>query len=218
MLHCKQDLTRKGARLHATKAHMLEPSYSEDTSLKIIVKPPQPRLSVQSQIALPTLLEGETYKTICILKNTGTRALRDLRVLCDDSLMSFAANGGEFQLRLLLSTSTTPDTRDAALPPLLPGLYHLTDNTLEPHKPSCIHLPESGLQPGESIDWHLHLRGASVGHHKLRWLFTFYETVSKPHVSRTCVALTSSSRTKLPLPRYLQRVMPRKSMSCLQSA
>lgn len=218
MLHCKQDLTRKGARLHATKAHMLEPSYSDDTSLKIIVKPPQPRLSVESQMALPTLLEGETYKTIYILKNTGTRALRDLRVLCDNSLMSFEANGSEFKLPPLLSTYITPDTGDTDSPTLVPGLYHLTDNTLEPHKPSRIHLPESGLQPGESIDWHLYLRGASVGHHKLRWLFTFYETVSIPHGSRRCLGLTFSSRTKPLLLRCLQRVMPRKWTSCLQSA
>ena len=93
MLLCKQDLSRKGARLHATKAQMLEPTYAEDASLKVVVKPPQPRLQIYCKTPIPVLYEGEVYTAVFVLRNTGSHSLRDLRVLCDNPAMMMSDPG-----------------------------------------------------------------------------------------------------------------------------
>lgn len=95
LLKCTESLTRKGSRLHATKEQLLHATYAEDSTLKVLVKPPRPLLQVRCANGIPTLLEGETVNISFSLRNSGSRALRHLRVLCDNSHMSFIQEPGK---------------------------------------------------------------------------------------------------------------------------
>ena len=93
-LKCTEDLIRQGARLFATKAQMLEPTYAEDSTLKILVKPPQPILQVVSDVPINDIYSGETVEIQMSLENAGSRSLKDLRVLCDTPQTAFEVAGG----------------------------------------------------------------------------------------------------------------------------
>lgn len=84
LLPCRQSLTRRGKRLHATKAQRLTPTYAPDTSLSVSIRPPRPNLAV-SLDALPLALgQGESSTVSIELSNTGGAPLRDLRLLVSD--------------------------------------------------------------------------------------------------------------------------------------
>lgn len=89
-----ESLSRRGDRLYATKAQLLEPTYAEDSSLKIAVKPPQPILQVVGEDAVLELYAGETRNLALTLINAGSQSLRDLRVLCDAHHIAVDATGG----------------------------------------------------------------------------------------------------------------------------
>lgn len=93
-LACTESLRRQGNRLFATKAHLLDPTYAEDSSLKIIVKPPQPILQVFCSEASPVLHAGESHSLVLTLLNAGSRDLRDLRVLCDAPHIAYSVEEG----------------------------------------------------------------------------------------------------------------------------
>lgn len=174
MLLCKQDLSRRGPRLQATKAQMLEPTYAIDASLSLVVTPPQPRLQVQVKRPLPTLFEGEVHTTVLVLQNTGSRTLQDLRVLCDnDFAIMSKPDLGVYRKSW---SCTGADSRTE--PSIVYGGHELEHNSLVSAVPTRISLPPDGLKPGQKTEWPVTVRGPSVGHHKLRWLFAFYTTVS----------------------------------------
>jgi hypothetical protein len=81
-LLCRESLRKTGARLHATRAEMLTPTYGDDASLTLTVSPPGPALAVDTSSLPSQLLAGEVVQSSLRFSNTGTRALRSLRVLC----------------------------------------------------------------------------------------------------------------------------------------
>ena len=84
LLSCRQALTRRGKRLHATKAQRLTPTYAPDTSLAVSIRPPRPNLAVEVD-GLPLALgQGESRRADVELRNTGGAAMKGLRVLVSD--------------------------------------------------------------------------------------------------------------------------------------
>lgn len=92
-LKCTEPLKGHGARLHTTKAQLLEPVYAEDTTLKILVQPPQPILQVLGNVPVYELYQGETIEIGLKMKNAGSRGLKDIRVLCDTAHIAIDSEG-----------------------------------------------------------------------------------------------------------------------------
>ena len=104
LLACRQPLTRRGKRLHTTKAQRLTPTYAPDTSLAVSIRPPRPNLAV-SVDGLPLALgQGESRQVEIELKNTGGAAMKALRVLASDPSVITVVEShpeGEFQSSFL---------------------------------------------------------------------------------------------------------------------
>jgi hypothetical protein len=71
----KQDLKRRGKRLHTTKAHKLTPAYAEDTSLVVAVEGARPRVEVEFRGLPGFMYEGEQADGVVLLRNVGTVAV-----------------------------------------------------------------------------------------------------------------------------------------------
>lgn len=72
---------------------MLEPTYAEDSTLKILVKSPQPILQVIPSEPINDIYSGETIQLQMSVENAGSRSLEDLRVLCDNPQIAFEVEG-----------------------------------------------------------------------------------------------------------------------------
>lgn len=98
---CTEDLHRKGPRLHATKAQMLEATYAEDLSMTILVKPQQPLLHITVHELVTILLAGEVVHLSLRLTNSGAHPMSNLRALCDQPSMCFKRDEGKALLSLI---------------------------------------------------------------------------------------------------------------------
>lgn len=108
LLECTEDLGRHGKRLHTTKAQMLEPTYAQDPSLKLLIKPSQPILKVEPNSAARSLLLGEVANFSLRLQNVGKHTLSNLRVLSDSPHIVFESTPGTCRgarTRMLTDTS-----------------------------------------------------------------------------------------------------------------
>lgn len=111
------------------------------------------------------LWAGEGRMSTLTLTNTSQVALAELKGLCSHPSISLFTEDGESPYTVG-AFSTTPAGSSTV------------SNCLLPNTPTTIKLSNSALQPGKSIKVPLLCRGDAVGHHTLRWLFTFHGVVS----------------------------------------
>lgn len=93
-MRCSADLSRQGSRLNTSKAHMLKPTYEEDTSLHVMVQAHRPVLVITCSEEFPDLLAGEIRDIELSLKNIGSRPLDHVQIVYDCAhYLSFATEG-----------------------------------------------------------------------------------------------------------------------------
>jgi hypothetical protein len=83
-LPCTQSLTKRGKRLHVTKAQKLNPAYGTDSSLRVEVVEGGPGMKVELVWKDEEVLEGEEVEVGLRLKNTGKVTLEDLEMVIRD--------------------------------------------------------------------------------------------------------------------------------------
>ncbi len=81
LLPCTQSLQRKGKRLFTTKQERLEPTYAPDNSLDFTIGPPKPNVQVDFDFVPTVLVHGELRHVDITIANTGSMAVRNVRVL-----------------------------------------------------------------------------------------------------------------------------------------
>lgn len=98
LLACKEDLDKKGKRLHSTKAQMLTPTYDTNKSLTLKVIGSSALLKVRETMTMPSgsLLAGEIVSGSLELSNAGQWPVRNVRLLCSHpSFAHHSADDGE---------------------------------------------------------------------------------------------------------------------------
>ena len=81
---CTQSLTRRGKRLHATKAHRLTPTYGTDTSLTVEIGAARPLLRVELDNEPEAVFEGEQVEMGLRLHNNGKVAVGRIQLVSSD--------------------------------------------------------------------------------------------------------------------------------------
>lgn len=104
LLHCQESMIRKGKRLQLTREHLLSPTYAQDTSLKVTVKDPVPKLEVDGTALPSRLLAGETILSHIIVNNITSQQIANIRVMSSHSnfLLPLENSSGEHMLSLFL--------------------------------------------------------------------------------------------------------------------
>lgn len=82
LVPCRESLTKRGPRLHATKAQLVTPTYGEDTSLDVSVENAGPILRADITRLPSGVLAGETARSHIKFHNAGVESLHSLRILC----------------------------------------------------------------------------------------------------------------------------------------
>lgn len=179
VLKCRQSLERKGKRLQATREQRLEPTYAKDLSLQVTVKPPVPKLQVDTAALPDNLLAGQTCISHIIVKNCTSESVADLRILSSHPhfLLPLQEESGERISRARSPLSDKLKQRGNADP------YASTD--LQQHT-SFISSASIQHNPARLVSWPKNTselripvlcRGDSVGTRSVHFLFAFASKV-----------------------------------------
>ena len=92
-----QPLVKKGKRLHTTKAHRLAPTYASDTSLRVEIVPPRPRVRAEWVDLTTGSYEGEVVNVGLQLELVGgAEAVQEIELVPSiPGMLRLASNPGE---------------------------------------------------------------------------------------------------------------------------
>jgi hypothetical protein len=185
--------------LNATQEQRLQPTYAQDTSLRVKARSPIPTLTVSLNAVPARLVAGELVPSEITVTNTGQNDLVDLRLLC--TLPTFFYFGeksssiGSFSLFLSRGDRVT-DLRICSV-----TLFTISDpyphvqndsqierkvnisNQLPLNPPFDVPLPQdptskvATLIPGASQTFPVLCYGDFPGQHSALWLFVFRSSV-----------------------------------------
>eukprot|EP01114_Cavostelium_apophysatum_P009903 TRINITY_DN2322_c0_g2_i1.p1 TRINITY_DN2322_c0_g2~~TRINITY_DN2322_c0_g2_i1.p1 ORF type:complete len:1266 (+),score=437.02 TRINITY_DN2322_c0_g2_i1:149-3946(+) len=161
----KFELPRR--RLNDTQKHKKGVFYENPHDLTVKITRPMPLLDVEIQKFPTHLLHGQLEQVNLVLKNSGSSALKDIKVkMSEPAFFSFAAGD---------------NTKAAELALLSQDL-------------SIVHIPIASLAPNSSVTVPMWIRGAQVGQFSFHFLFWYRSEVPDTEMKHRLQRLTKQSR------------------------
>lgn len=150
----QESLLQKGRRLNETKAQRtsVEPQYTPNDSLTVVVENPMPRLEATVKTPVPSLGLGEEVEAVIVLENKGRVGLRRARMTVN-------------RPDAIIDRNTTLEA--------VSGKEMIVENDLWTSKTIQVPLEEGFIAAGGRVEWPVLLRGSALGVLTLRMLFVY---------------------------------------------